>query len=288
MNVFHLTHTYHSKLKSVPVLIRWTTFHFKIRKHKQGVAFLQCVRENCLKTSFLYLTVIIFSSRLCLVLSLMKFVQFLQYPQFSHHQHLLYIVYFLTLLWLLLHFLVRSVSCSILHRPGQHLRPYRDVLVLRPGCHRPSHAEVPVVEEIPDVPAAGEHLLSVRKQLVYIRLKVRSELVLLPLQVQFLLFLLHTGYNLFTECDFPDFMNLVVFGYCVTLIVLFSNFYYQSYLNKKKQKWDARSAHQRPPEGTTCPQSAGFSHYQLPVKQSSLMGHNLSVTFYIFVFYIQC
>uniref|UniRef100_A0A671USI5 Elongation of very long chain fatty acids protein n=1 Tax=Sparus aurata TaxID=8175 RepID=A0A671USI5_SPAAU len=54
--------------------------------------------------------------------------------------------------------------------------------------------------------------------------------------VQFLLFLLHTGYNLFTECDFPDFMNLVVFGYCVTLIVLFSNFYYQSYLNKKKQK----------------------------------------------------
>ncbi|XP_012720286.2 ELOVL fatty acid elongase 8b [Fundulus heteroclitus] len=54
--------------------------------------------------------------------------------------------------------------------------------------------------------------------------------------VQFLLFLLHTGYNLFTECDFPDSMNVVVFGYCVTLIILFSNFYYQSYLHKKKQK----------------------------------------------------
>uniref|UniRef100_G3PEQ4 Elongation of very long chain fatty acids protein n=1 Tax=Gasterosteus aculeatus aculeatus TaxID=481459 RepID=G3PEQ4_GASAC len=54
--------------------------------------------------------------------------------------------------------------------------------------------------------------------------------------LQFLLFLLHTGYNLFTECDFPDSMNLVVFGYCVTLIVLFSNFYFQSYLHKRKQK----------------------------------------------------
>ncbi|XP_072245782.1 ELOVL fatty acid elongase 8b [Leuresthes tenuis] len=54
--------------------------------------------------------------------------------------------------------------------------------------------------------------------------------------VQFVLFLLHTGYNLFTECNFPDSMNAFVFGYCVTLIILFSNFYYQSYLNRKKQK----------------------------------------------------
>ncbi|KAK7889694.1 hypothetical protein WMY93_025254 [Mugilogobius chulae] len=54
--------------------------------------------------------------------------------------------------------------------------------------------------------------------------------------VQFVMFLLHTGYNLFTECDFPDSMNIVVFGYCVTLIILFSNFYYQSYLSRKKQK----------------------------------------------------
>ncbi|XP_070765731.1 ELOVL fatty acid elongase 8b [Enoplosus armatus] len=54
--------------------------------------------------------------------------------------------------------------------------------------------------------------------------------------LQFLLFLLYTGNNLLTECDFPNSMNMLVFGYCVTLIILFSNFYYQSYLNKKKQK----------------------------------------------------
>lgn len=52
-------------------------------------------------------------------------------------------------------------------------------------------------------------------------------------QVQFVLLTTHTGYNLFTECHFPDSMNVVVFGYCVSLIVLFSNFYYQSYLSKK-------------------------------------------------------
>ncbi|XP_003974148.1 ELOVL fatty acid elongase 8b [Takifugu rubripes] len=54
--------------------------------------------------------------------------------------------------------------------------------------------------------------------------------------VQFVMFLLHTGHNLFTDCDFPDSMNAFVFGYCVTLIILFSNFYYQSYVNKKKKK----------------------------------------------------
>lgn len=46
--------------------------------------------------------------------------------------------------------------CSVLHRPGEHLRPHRDVLVLWPGSYRPTHAEVSVVEEIPHVSAAGK------------------------------------------------------------------------------------------------------------------------------------
>lgn len=56
------------------------------------------------------------------------------------------------------------------------------------------------------------------------------------LQVQFVLLTIHTGYNLFTECDFPDSMNAVVFAYCVSLIILFSNFYYQSYITRKSKK----------------------------------------------------
>ncbi|KTG04426.1 hypothetical protein cypCar_00008664 [Cyprinus carpio] len=54
--------------------------------------------------------------------------------------------------------------------------------------------------------------------------------------VQFVLMTIHTGYNLFTECDFPDSMNAVVFAYCVSLIILFSNFYYQSYITRKSKK----------------------------------------------------
>ncbi|KAG7283614.1 hypothetical protein CRUP_020387 [Coryphaenoides rupestris] len=58
----------------------------------------------------------------------------------------------------------------------------------------------------------------------------------LAMRVQFVLLTTHTGYNLFTECDFPDSMNIVVFGYCVSLIILFSNFYYQSYVSKKAKR----------------------------------------------------
>ncbi|XP_058494032.1 ELOVL fatty acid elongase 8b [Solea solea] len=74
--------------------------------------------------------------------------------------------------------------------------------------------------------AVGPHM---QKYLWWKRYITRLQLL------QFVMFLLHTGYNLFTECDFPDSMNTLVFGYCVTLIILFSNFYYQSYLNKKKK-----------------------------------------------------
>ncbi|XP_062338130.1 ELOVL fatty acid elongase 8a isoform X1 [Osmerus eperlanus] len=54
--------------------------------------------------------------------------------------------------------------------------------------------------------------------------------------LQFLIVTIHTTYNLFTDCDFPDSMNAVVFAYSLSLIALFSNFYYQSYLAKKAKK----------------------------------------------------
>ncbi|XP_051525572.1 elongation of very long chain fatty acids protein 4-like [Myxocyprinus asiaticus] len=54
--------------------------------------------------------------------------------------------------------------------------------------------------------------------------------------IQFVLRTIHTGFNLFTECDFPDSMNSVVFAYCISLIVLFSNFFYQSFITRKSKK----------------------------------------------------
>ncbi|XP_039985395.1 ELOVL fatty acid elongase 8b isoform X2 [Xiphias gladius] len=44
---------------------------------------------------------------------------------------------------------------NVLHRPGQHLCSHSDVLLLRPGCDWPPHAEVPVVETIHHVSAAA-------------------------------------------------------------------------------------------------------------------------------------
>ncbi|XP_067309138.1 ELOVL fatty acid elongase 8a [Pseudorasbora parva] len=51
--------------------------------------------------------------------------------------------------------------------------------------------------------------------------------------LQFFIVTIHTAFNLYADCDFPDSMNLVVLGYALSLIALFSNFYYQSYLSKK-------------------------------------------------------
>ncbi|XP_061636446.1 ELOVL fatty acid elongase 8b isoform X2 [Phyllopteryx taeniolatus] len=54
--------------------------------------------------------------------------------------------------------------------------------------------------------------------------------------LQFLLILTHATYNLFTQCDFPAATNIAVVVYSIILIVLFGNFYRQSYLEKRKQK----------------------------------------------------
>ncbi|XP_012683259.2 ELOVL fatty acid elongase 8a [Clupea harengus] len=54
--------------------------------------------------------------------------------------------------------------------------------------------------------------------------------------IQFFIVTLHTTYNLFADCNFPDYMNMVVVAYALSLIALFSNFYYQSYLAKKTKR----------------------------------------------------
>lgn len=67
----------------------------------------------------------------------------------------------------------------------------------------------------------------------------------LRLQLQFVLLTIHTSYNLFADCNFPDAMNIVVCTYLLSLIVLFSNFYYQSYVSRKSKKsqWTKSGRH---------------------------------------------
>ena len=55
-------------------------------------------------------------------------------------------------------------------------------------------------------------------------------------QTQFVAFVIHTGFNILTECDFPKGYSIAVFLYAISLIVLFGNFYYQTYNKKARQK----------------------------------------------------
>ena len=57
-------------------------------------------------------------------------------------------------------------------------------------------------------------------------------LILFFLQTQFVLVVLHTGYNMVTDCPFPQGFNYAVFIYAFTLIALFSNFYVKAYSKK--------------------------------------------------------
>ncbi|KAK7089276.1 hypothetical protein V1264_024822 [Littorina saxatilis] len=53
---------------------------------------------------------------------------------------------------------------------------------------------------------------------------------------QFLAFLIHSGYNLTVDCDFPKGYIIAVFAYAVSLIILFGNFYYRTYTLKQREK----------------------------------------------------
>ena len=55
------------------------------------------------------------------------------------------------------------------------------------------------------------------------------------LQLQFIAFLVHSGYNLTIDCAFPRGYTIAVFAYAVSLIILFGNFYYQTYTRKQHE-----------------------------------------------------
>ncbi|XP_027305722.1 very long chain fatty acid elongase 4-like isoform X2 [Anas acuta] len=53
---------------------------------------------------------------------------------------------------------------------------------------------------------------------------------------QFVAIAVHSSYNLFTECPFPDGFNIAVFLYILSLIALFLHYYYWTYTRGKKKK----------------------------------------------------
>lgn len=44
----------------------------------------------------------------------------------------------------------------------------------------------------------------------------------------------HAAHSLYTGCPFPSWMQWALIGYAITFIILFANFYYQTYRRKPR------------------------------------------------------
>nr|XP_039253978.1 elongation of very long chain fatty acids protein 4-like [Styela clava] len=53
---------------------------------------------------------------------------------------------------------------------------------------------------------------------------------------QFTLAIAHTGRSIYSGCDFPPWMHWALVGYSMSFIILFSNFYIQTYTKKSARK----------------------------------------------------
>ena len=87
-------------------------------------------------------------------------------------------------------------------------------------------------------------------------------------QVQFVLVIIHTSVNMYihhltaSSCDFPQALNYAVFFYAISLIILFSNFFRQTYVvRKNKEKAEASNG-------------IANGHLNGSVKHESVNGHS--------------
>lgn len=59
-------------------------------------------------------------------------------------------------------------------------------------------------------------------------------LMLLSFQTQFVLIFFHTIQTTFTGCDFPLWSHVLLSSYMISMMVLFGNFYLQTYIKNKR------------------------------------------------------
>ena len=55
-------------------------------------------------------------------------------------------------------------------------------------------------------------------------------------QLQFTLAIIHAIHSLYIDCNFPKWMHYTLIGYAISFIILFTNFYIQTYLKKGKKR----------------------------------------------------
>lgn len=61
-------------------------------------------------------------------------------------------------------------------------------------------------------------------------------------QVQFHVTIGHTALSLYVNCDFPHWMHYSLICYAITFIILFGNFYYQTYRRQQPSRREASSS----------------------------------------------
>lgn len=57
-----------------------------------------------------------------------------------------------------------------------------------------------------------------------------------PSQIQFHVTIGHTALSLYVNCDFPHWMHYSLICYAITFIILFGNFYYQTYRRQQPRR----------------------------------------------------
>ncbi|KAI1892307.1 hypothetical protein AGOR_G00131990 [Albula goreensis] len=60
--------------------------------------------------------------------------------------------------------------------------------------------------------------------------------------IQFHVTIGHAGHSLYIDCDFPQWMHWALIGYAVTFIILFANFYYQTYRRHPRREGATKGA----------------------------------------------
>ena len=55
-------------------------------------------------------------------------------------------------------------------------------------------------------------------------------------QLQFSLAIIHALHSLYIDCNFPKWMHYTLIGYAISFIILFTNFYMQTYIKKGRRR----------------------------------------------------
>ncbi|CAF4313727.1 unnamed protein product, partial [Adineta steineri] len=80
--------------------------------------------------------------------------------------------------------------------------------------------------------ACGSHI---QKYLWWKRYLTQAQII------QFIAVIIHSVINILAPCNFPKIFDLTFLLYGITILLLFANFYLQSYIKKGKRRNDVKS-----------------------------------------------